>query len=72
MLPFAAVKTDIHGWTGVDLTATGMLTTALFKTGHFIVIELAVMNKIIQEQGLSLTDAIDVNTAVEAGKVLGM
>ena len=65
------VKTDTYGWSGVDLAAAEMLTTALFKTGQFIVVERSALDKVLQEQGLGRSGVVDPNTAAQIGQVLG-
>jgi curli biogenesis system outer membrane secretion channel CsgG len=65
------VKTDTYGWSGVDLAAAEMLTTALFKTGQFVVIERNALDKVLQEQGLGRSGVVDTTTAAQIGKVLG-
>ncbi len=52
--------------------AADMLTTALFKTNHFIVVERDLLEKVMREQGLSAAGALDPNTAVKIGKLLGV
>ena len=56
----------------IDLTAAEMLTTALFKTGKFIVVERSTLDKVLKEQGLGLAGFIDTSTAAEVGKILGV
>ena len=48
-----------------------MLITALINTQCFNVIERSQLNKLLEEQKLSQSGAIDTETAVEVGKVLG-
>ena len=46
--------------------------TALVKEGRFDVIERSLLNKILEEQKLSLSGVIDESTATEIGKLLGV
>ena len=48
------------------------LTTRLYLTGKFEVIERQLLNKILREHQLSLSGIIDENSAVELGKILGV
>ena len=48
------------------------LTTRLYLTGKFEVIERQLLDKIIEEQKISLSGMIDESSAVELGRVLGV
>jgi len=48
------------------------LTTRLYLTGSFEVVERQLLNKVIEEQHLGLTGYIDDNTAVSLGNILGI
>ena len=48
------------------------LTTRLYLTGKFEVIERQLLNKILREHQFSLSGIIDENSAVELGKILGV
>ena len=48
------------------------LTTKLYRTNKFEIVERQLMNKLIQEQNLSLNGYIDIDTEVGIGKVLGV
>lgn len=48
------------------------LTTRLFQTGRFDVVERQLLNKIIDEHKLSVSGFIDENTAKSIGKILGV
>ena len=52
--------------------ASEMLVTSLLKTGQFIVVERESLDKVLKEQGLSMSGIINPNTAVTAGQVLGL
>lgn len=51
---------------------TDMFTTALFKTGKFELVERNQLEKILAEQGLSQSGAVNPQTAVKMGRVLGV
>lgn len=53
-------------------TATDILITELVKSGKFIVVERDKMDRILDEQKLGQTGAIDPATAAKVGKVLGL
>jgi hypothetical protein len=48
------------------------LTTELFKTGAFIVVERAQLKQVLGEQALGQTGAVNPETAAQAGRVLGL
>lgn len=48
------------------------LTTRLFKSGQFQVIERQLLNKVIEEQKLGMSGIIDASSAAEIGKLLGV
>ena len=48
------------------------LTTKLYRTNQFEIVERQLMNKLLQEQNLSLHGYIDINTEVGIGKVFGI
>lgn len=48
------------------------LTTRLYLTGKFEVIERQLLDKIVKEQQISLTGMVDESSAVELGKILGV
>ena len=53
-------------------TATDILLTELVKSGKFIVVERDKLDKIMAEQKLGQSGAIDPNTAARVGKILGL
>lgn len=63
-----------HWWNGqpVGDGMSEMLTTTLVKSGRYTVIERAQMDKILQEQGLAMSGAVNPQTAAQAGKILGV
>ena len=58
----------------IDLgkTFSEMLTTALIQTNRFQVLERSQLDKILEEQALGLTGAIDDETAVDVGELIGI
>ncbi len=52
--------------------AADILTTELVKSRQFIVIERAELNKIMEEQGLGMSGALNPHTAAKAGQILGL
>src|SRR3954469_13625384 len=56
----------------IGQTATDILITELVKSGKFIVVERDKMNKLLEEQKLGQSGAIDPNTAARVGKILGL
>jgi curli biogenesis system outer membrane secretion channel CsgG len=52
--------------------ATEMLVTALLKTDRFIVVERESLDKVLKEQGLSMSGVASPQTAVNAGGLLGL
>jgi curli biogenesis system outer membrane secretion channel CsgG len=55
----------------VDLKMSDMLTTSLFKTARFEIVERNKIDKVFKEQNLGLSGMVDENTAAEVGKLLG-
>jgi TolB-like protein len=49
-----------------------MLTTSLINSNRFKVIERAQLDKVLQEQALGQTGALDSETAVVVGKIMGL
>ncbi len=56
----------------IGQTATDILITELVKSGKFIVVDRDKMNKLLEEQKLGQSGAIDPNTAARVGKILGL
>ncbi len=52
--------------------AADVLITELAKTGKFIVVEREKVNKLLEEQKLAATGAVDPDTAAKMGKLLGL
>src|SRR3989338_79002 len=61
-----------YGQSRLGQAASDILITELVKTGKFIVVERDKMNKLLAEQKLGVTGAIDANTAAQMGKILGL
>ena len=61
-----------YGQQRLGQAASDILITEMVKTGKFIVIEREKMHKLLEEQKLGLSGAIDANTAAQMGKILGL
>ena len=61
-----------YGQQRLGQSASDILITELVKTGKFIVVERDRMHKLMEEQKLGLTGAIDGATAAQMGKILGL
>jgi len=61
-----------YGQSRLGQAASDILITELVKTGKFIVVEREKMQRLMEEQKLGLTGAIDSNTAAQMGKILGL
>lgn len=48
------------------------LTTRLFQTGEFQVVERQLLNKVLEEQKLGMSGMIDASSAAQIGKLLGV
>ncbi len=48
------------------------LTTRLFMTRRFEVVERSLLNKVLEEQNLGMTGLVDVSSAAQIGKMLGV
>ena len=48
------------------------LTTRLFMTRRFEVVERSLLNKVLEEQNLGMTGLVDVSSAARVGKMLGV
>lgn len=55
----------------IDVAAAQILTTKLIETGSFKIVERTQLNKLLEEQRLGLTGAIETNSAVKVGEMLG-
>ncbi|MDI6704379.1 MAG: FlgO family outer membrane protein [bacterium] len=65
--------TDLHGnVTNFGRYLAEELITRLFETGKFRVIERNLLNKVIEEQKLTLTQLIDPASVKQLGKILGV
>jgi curli biogenesis system outer membrane secretion channel CsgG len=56
----------------LGLAGADILTTELFKTGSFLVVERDQIKKVFQEQAMGMSGAVDPTTATQAGKLLGV
>jgi len=61
-----------YGKGRLGTSASDILTTELFRTGLFVVVERAQIDKVIREQELGQTGMIQQKTAVQAGQILGL
>ncbi|MBI4249886.1 MAG: hypothetical protein HY611_10320 [Elusimicrobia bacterium] len=52
--------------------AADILVTELSKTGKFIIIERDKIGRVLEEQKLGATGAVEANTAADIGKILGL
>src|SRR5262249_51734010 len=53
-------------------SASDILLTELVKSGKFIVVERDKTDKLMQEQKLGMSGAIDPKTAAQVGKIMGL
>lgn len=60
------------GWQNVGRGMSDMLVTALIQSKKFIVIERAQLEKVMNEQALGQTGAVNPQTAAKIGQVLGV
>ncbi len=61
-----------HGSWHIGSGMADMLTTALVKSGKFMVIERQQLEKIMQEQSLGMSGAVTPQSAAQVGKLLGV
>jgi len=61
-----------YGANRLGTAASDILITELAKSGKFIVVERDKLDKIMGEQKLAMSGAIDPNTAAKVGKILGL
>jgi curli biogenesis system outer membrane secretion channel CsgG len=61
-----------YGANRLGTSASDILITELAKSGKFIVVERDKMDKLMAEQKLGMSGAIDPNTAARVGKILGL
>jgi len=66
------VNRSSYGAGRLGTSASDILTTELFKTGAFIMVERAQLKQVLGEQALGQTGAVNPETAAQAGKVLGL
>lgn len=60
-----------YGVKEMDRLLIEMLSTSLFKTGQFDLVERKEIERVFQEQKFQLSGMVDPATAVEIGKILG-
>src|SRR5471032_1770260 len=61
-----------YGANRLGTSASDILITELAKSGKFIVVERDKLDKLMEEQKLGLSGAVDPNTAAKMGKILGL
>lgn len=66
------VNKTTYGAGRLGTSASDILTTELFKTGAFIMVERAQLSQLLKEQGLGQTGVVNAETVAAAGKVLGL
>ncbi len=66
------VNKSSYGAGRLGTSASDILTTELFKTGAFIVVERAQLKQVLGEQSLGQTGVVNPETAAQAGRVLGL
>jgi len=66
------VNKTTYGAGRLGTSASDILTTELFKTGAFILIERAQLRQVLGEQALGQTGVVNPETAAQAGRVLGL
>jgi curli biogenesis system outer membrane secretion channel CsgG len=66
------VNKSSYGAGRLGTSASDILTTELFKTGAFILVERAQLKQVLGEQSLGQTGVVNPETAAQAGKVLGL
>jgi curli biogenesis system outer membrane secretion channel CsgG len=66
------VNKSSYGAGRLGTSASDILTTELFKTGAFILVERDRLKQVLGEQALGQTGVVNAETAAQAGKVLGL
>ncbi len=66
------VNKSSYGAGRLGTSASDILTTELFKTGAFIMVERAQLKQVLGEQALGQSGAVSAESAAQAGKVLGL
>jgi len=61
-----------YGANRLGTSASDILITELAKSNRFIVVERDKLDKLMEEQKLGMSGAIDPNTAAKMGKILGL
>jgi len=70
VIPFQDLRTDMVTTLGKYIAEE--LTTSLFNSGKFNIIERNLLNKVLEELKLSQTGAVDPSSAKELGKITGV
>src|SRR5882672_2454536 len=66
------VNKTTYGANRLGTSASDILITELAKSQRFIVVERDKLDKLMEEQKLGMSGAIDPNTAAKMGKILGL
>ncbi len=66
------VNKTSYGAGRLGSSASDILTTELFKTGAFILVERDRLRQVLGEQALGQTGVVNLETAAQAGRVLGL
>ncbi len=66
------VNKSSYGAGRLGTSASDILTTELFKTGAFIMVERAQLKQVMGEQSLGQSGVVSAESAAQAGKVLGL
>src|SRR5882672_7129956 len=66
------VNKTTYGANRLGTSASDILITELAKSNRFIVVERDKLDKLMEEQKLGMSGAIDPNTAAKMGKILGL
>jgi curli biogenesis system outer membrane secretion channel CsgG len=66
------VNKSSYGAGRLGTSASDILTTELFKTGAFILVERDRLKQVLGEQALGQSGVVNAETAAQAGKVLGL
>jgi curli biogenesis system outer membrane secretion channel CsgG len=66
------VNKSSYGAGRLGTSASDILTTELFKTEAFILVERGQLRQVLKEQSLGQTGMVSPETAAQAGKVLGL
>jgi hypothetical protein len=63
---------DFRGFGNSGASAASVFTSKLFETGFYTIVERTELQKILEEHALTMSGVVDVESAVQAGNVLGV